>query len=103
MHRLIEEKRDELARLCVQHHVRRLEIFGSALTDRFNPESSDLDFLVEFEHVPPGQHADCYFGLLEDLETMFGRPVDLVEATAITNPYFRENVNETQVPIYGAA
>ena len=46
------------------YRVRKLELFGSAASDRFDPATSDLDFLVEFDVVPPAEHARCYFGLL---------------------------------------
>lgn len=74
---VIREHREDLARLCVQHAVRRLEIFGSAATGRFDPASSDLDFLVELEPGTPGEVADRYLGLLEDLERLFGEPSTL--------------------------
>ena len=45
---LVEEKRDALGALCRRFHVKRLEIFGSAVTGRFDPSRSDLDFLVDF-------------------------------------------------------
>lgn len=57
MKRRIEEERDQLAKLCRQHGVRRLALFGSALGEDFDPERSDLDFLVEFQPLPPGEHA----------------------------------------------
>ena len=44
----IEIRDDTLAALCHQHHVRRLEAFGSVLRDDFS-EESDVDLLVEFE------------------------------------------------------
>ena len=45
---LIENKRTVLTDLCRRFGVRRLELFGSAATDAFDPSRSDLDFLVEF-------------------------------------------------------
>ena len=93
MNRLIDEKRDGLIRLCVQYRVRRLELFGSAAGEGFDAERSDLDFLVEFDPLEEGEHADAYFGLLEGLEDLFGRPVDLVMTSAIKNPYFLEAIN----------
>jgi predicted nucleotidyltransferase len=96
----IEEKRAELERLCVRHHVVRLDLFGSAAQDDFNPERSDLDFLVELDDVPPGQRADRYFQLREDLRALFGRSVDLVVAAAVTNAYFRENIERSRIPVY---
>ncbi len=98
----IEEHRAELAELCRRHHVLRLAVFGSATRDDFDPQRSDLDFLVDFESLPPGSYADAYFGLLESLEHLFDRPVDLVVASAIRNPYFRESVNRTQALLYAA-
>ncbi len=83
---------DALRALCRRHHVRQLDLFGSALTDRFDPERSDLDVLVEFDDLPPGAYADAYFGLKQDLESLFGRDVDIVTNSALENPYFRRAV-----------
>ena len=46
------------------------------------------------------RYADAYFGLLEALERLFGRPVDLVSGTAIKNPYFRQSLEETRTLVY---
>jgi uncharacterized protein len=91
----------ELEKLCRRFRVRRLDLFGSAAVDRDQP-GSDLDFLVEFEALPPGTYADTYFGLLESLQGLFGRPVDLVVSTAIRNPYFRKSVEQTRALLYAA-
>ena len=99
---IIESKREELPRLCVRYHVCRLELFGSAAGERFDPARSDLDFLVEFRGVPPGEHADCYFGLLEALESLFGRRIDLVETKAIDNPYFLAGIGPEREVLYAA-
>jgi hypothetical protein len=95
-------KHEELAELCRRQRVRRLALFGSAVRDDFDPGRSDLDFLVEFEALPPGTYADAYFGLLEGLERLYGRPVDLVVETAIRNPYFRQSVEQSQTLLYAA-
>ncbi len=73
-------------------HVSRLELFGSAVTDRFDSARSDLDMLVTFDALEPGAYADAYFGLKEGLEELFARPVDLVTTQALGNPYFRREV-----------
>lgn len=98
----IERNRSELEELCKRFSVRRLEAFGSAATGRFQPETSDIDFLVEFEPPNGPGYADRYFGLLESLESLFQRPVDLVVASAIRNPYFRESVDKTRMLLYAA-
>lgn len=102
MIREIEEHRADLETLCRRFGVSRLELFGSATRSPFKVDRSDLDFLVEFAPpIGPG-YADRYFGFLEALETMFGRPVDLVVASAIKNPYFRESVERTRELLYAA-
>lgn len=99
----IQQQRGELEAICRRFGVSRLEVFGSAATGSFREESSDLDFLVEFE-LPAGPgYADRYFGLLEALEALFGQPVDLVVSSAIKNPYFRESINKTRALLYAAA
>lgn len=100
---LFEEKMDELRSLCGKYSVRKLELFGSAAEEgRFRPEASDLDFLVEFLPLEPGQHADAYFDLLFALEDLFDRPVDLVMTEAIRNPYFRESIERSRKQLYAA-
>lgn len=102
MNALLMQHRAELEALCRRHHVRRLELFGSAATDRYQPGESDLDFLVDFEPLPAGTYADTYFGLLETLQRLFDSPVDLVVASAIKNPYFRQSVDRTKALLYAA-
>ncbi len=87
---------------CRRHSVRSLDLFGSAATGDFRPGASDFDFLVEFEAMPSSGYADAYFGLLESLTELLGRPVDLVVTSAIRNPYFRESVEESRIPLYAA-
>ena len=103
MIREIVQRRAELEALCRRYQVRRLEVFGSAATGAFRAEGSDLDFLVEFEAGTNEGYADRYFGLLESLEELFERPVDLIVASAIKNPYFRESVEKTRALLYAAA
>ena len=103
MNAIVQEKVKDLMALCKDRGVRRLALFGSAASGRFDPASSDLDFLVEFQPVRPAQHADNYFGLQEDLERLFGVPVELVEPGPIRNPFFRQAIEETQVQLYVAA
>jgi hypothetical protein len=103
MHRIIRQNLQEIIRICTHRKVRHLAVFGSATDDRFNPDKSDLDLLVEFEKMQPAEHAEQYFGLAEDLECLLNRPVDLVEPEPIRNPYFRKSIEETQVVIYAAA
>jgi hypothetical protein len=102
MQPLIETRRNELAELCRKHQVKSLALFGSALTTDFVPERSDLDFLVEFVPLAPGEHARRYFALQSELERLFGDKVDLVEAEAVKNPYVRREIEATRETLYAA-
>lgn len=79
-----------------------MSLFGSALGEDFDPVQSDVDFVVEFQPCTPNKHYERYFGLLEAIEALLARRVDLVEAQALSNPYFISAVEDTQVPIYAA-
>jgi hypothetical protein len=99
---LIDARRDELAGLCREHRVRRLEVFGSAADGTFKPETSDIAFLVKFLPLTPAEHYEANFRLWEGLEALFHRKVDLVESRAMRNPYFIRQVNESRRPVYAA-
>ncbi len=92
---------DELSNLCNAYGVERLELFGSASRGDFDRKESDLDFLVDFRDSHPLGAFDRYFGLKEDLERLFQRPIDLIEVKAINNPYFRQAVEKDKVLVYG--
>jgi len=100
---IIPQNLPEIIRICTHRKVRRLAVFGLATDDRFDPQKSDLDLLVEVEKMQPAEHPEQYFGLLENLERLLNRPVDLVEPGSIRNPYFRKSIEETQVEIYASA
>ncbi len=100
---LIEARRAEIRGLAERHHVVSLALFGSAATGEFDSASSDLDFVVRFGEMPAAQHADAYFGLLDSLEQLFGRPVDLLEDQAIRNRYLRQAIDDSKRSLYEAA
>ncbi|HZL37082.1 MAG TPA: nucleotidyltransferase domain-containing protein [Tepidisphaeraceae bacterium] len=99
---LIEDQREAIAGLCRRFDVRRLDLFGSAARSEFDPASSDLDFLVEFADRSFVGASDRYFGLLEGLEFLLHRRVDLVDLAAARNPYFLEEALKDRRPIYAA-
>ena len=102
MIREITEQSAAIESLCKRYHVRRLELFGSAARGGFDPLSSDLDFLVEFELLPANGYADAYFGLLEELQKLFKRDVDLVVFESIKNPYLKESILKSRTLLYAA-
>jgi uncharacterized protein len=101
--RLVEEHLDEIRALCEEYGVVRLELFGSAATGAFDPERSDVDFLVEY---PPdydfGPWLTRYFELRERLAMLLGRQVDLVMAGAPRNPYVIQSINASRTLLYAA-
>ena len=103
VHPTVEAKKRELTELCQRHGVRRLELFGSATSERFNPVTSDLDFLVEFAPAKgDGGYADRYFGLLWGLEELFGRTIDLLETPTVRNPYLLKAISPSRTLLYAA-
>ncbi len=96
----IETIRPEIGDLCRKLKVKRLDIFGSATSDDFRPDS-DVDVLVQFERDNGGLF-DRYFELKERLEDILGRAVDVVVESAIKNPYFRSEVEHTRRNVYAA-
>lgn len=102
MHEVVESKRHEIEDLCRELSVRRLDVFGSAVGETFDVKSSDVDVLVEFDVGPDFDYFDHYFSLKEGLERILCRPVDVVTASSIQNPYFRQRVMDTREALYAA-
>ncbi|MCX5975076.1 MAG: nucleotidyltransferase domain-containing protein [Coprothermobacterota bacterium] len=98
---LLIDRQSELRELCRKYQVRRLEIFGSAADEPFDPQTSDLDFLVEYESTADlGPWMDRYFQFQEELSLLLGKKVDLVETSALKNPFFIQEVNRTRTILY---
>ncbi|MCM1517638.1 MAG: nucleotidyltransferase domain-containing protein [Pseudoflavonifractor sp.] len=100
--KLIEVNLQKIFELCRQFHVRRLWVFGSILTPRFNADS-DIDLCVDFEwdKIPLLDSADNFFGFQFALEDLLNRRVDITDDSAVRNPYFRAELDETRRLIYG--
>jgi len=105
MHRLIDQRRAEIALLCRRYGVHRLEVFGSVARGAdFDPATSDADFLVDFEPESEMSPLGRLFGLAEDLEILLGRPVDLAERQAVEasrNYIRRDRILAEAEAIYG--
>ncbi len=99
---LITSNQDAIADLCRKHRVRRLFLIGSALRPDFESGRSDVDFVVVFEPQERKGFDDVYFLLLEDLSRLLGRPVDLIEAGTLRNPYLIASINRTKRMLYAA-
>ena len=95
-------RRAAVAALCRRFHVRRLDLFGSAARGTFDPERSDFDFVVTFDELPTIEFADVFFGLKEALADLLKRPVDLLTAETIRNPYLRDSIEKSRMVLYAA-
>lgn len=96
----IDQFRPEVARLCQQLKVRRLDLFGSAASDDLTTDS-DVDILVQFDRDGGGLF-NRYFDLKEGLEELFGREVDVVIEKSLKNPYFKANIERSRRNLYAA-
>lgn len=99
----VRQNLNEVIELCRAYRVKQLDLFGSASSgEDFLPETSDLDFLIEFQPMSPKEHARAYFDLLEKLQDLFRCSIDLVEIKAVRNPYFLEEANRSRTELYVA-
>ena len=98
---LIEQHRAEIEALCRKYGVIRLDLFGSAASGKLLSPDSDIDFFFEFDANPVGL-ADRYFGLIEELELLLRRKVDLVSIQDVHNPYFLQVANVHRITLYAA-
>ncbi len=99
---IVEEHLNQIVSLCNRHKVMRMYLFGSVLTGN-SRQDSDVDFLVTFEDVAPGDYFDNYTDLKIKLEYVLGKPVDLVEEQTIKNPVLRRSIDRNKKIIYGRA
>lgn len=97
---IIDQYRDRIKALCLEHKVNKLFVFGSVLTNQFK-KSSDIDFVVDFKGVELYDYADNYFNLKSALEKLLNRQVDLLENSAIKNPYLKKSIDSSKQIIYG--
>jgi hypothetical protein len=93
--------RKRIAAFCQRWSITEFSLFGSALRDDFRPDS-DVDVLVS---IDPNAKNIGLFEIIDmklELETMFKRPVDLVEKEGLRNPYRRKEILRTAQVIYAA-
>lgn len=99
---IVKNKLSELKNICLLLGVKRLYVFGSVVSDRFNAES-DIDFLISFtENLTVEEYTNNYFSLQYKLRDLFKRNIDLVTERTLSNPYFIESINESKQLIYEA-
>ena len=89
-----------LEEFCRRWRIEELSLFGSVLREDFGP-GSDVDVLVVFASDAPWSLWDL-IDIREELQGMFGRPVDLVEKDALRNPFRRQEILRNHKVLYAA-
>ena len=103
--KFITAKQVEIAALCRQFDVVRLEVFGSVMTDEFDPERSDIDFVIRFASRDGfSEWMTRRLGLQDGLTNLLGHEADLVESETGTfsDPFFRRWADPTRRVIFDA-
>lgn len=98
--KISEKNIERIKQLCKEYKVKNFSVFGSVLTDNFSSES-DIDFVVDFEENDPLEYTDLYFQLKDKLEYLLKRQIDLIEERGIKNSFFRKEIDESKVVLYG--
>ncbi len=83
----LRRHRDAILSVALRHGASNVRVFGSAARGEAGP-GSDLDLLVDLE---PGRSLLDHVALIQDLEDLLGRKVDVVEAQAL-HWYIRDRV-----------
>jgi len=99
----IENKIERLVVLCNKYKVNRIFVFGSIAKGNFNPQTSDVDLIVEIEDLPPSEKGEILMKLWSELEDLFARKVDLLTTLNIKNPYLKNEIEASKFLIYDRA
>lgn len=103
MNVLIERNREAIGRLCDEYGIRRLDLFGSASSGGdFDPQRSDVDFLVDFGVREEPIDVSTYLRFRDELASLLGRPVDLVVAGSVRNPYVLAEIERSRERVHAA-
>ena len=92
---LIKKLYKDLKLICEKNKVDKLYLFGSALTNRFDEQKSDLDFLVEMQNMTSIEKGEALIHLWDSLENLFSRKVDLLTENSLKNPYLLKEIEKT--------
>lgn len=102
MNDLIQNNLGAIISACKKHHVEAISLFGSAAKNTMHTES-DIDFLVYFSsEIDVLDYADNYFSLLDQLQEILNRKVDLVFRKSLKNPVLIEEVHQSKIDLYVA-
>lgn len=84
---ILQVKRDEIIAIAASHRASNVRVFGSVVRGEAE-ESSDVDFLVEFDATATLLDQ---VALIRDLEHLLGRKVDVLTESSL-HWYIRDRV-----------
>jgi predicted nucleotidyltransferase len=96
----IQAQLADFTSLCQYYNVKNLYVFGSATTEKFDENSSDIDLLIEIEENDPLERGEKLLAIWNKLEIFFQKKIDLLTWSSIKNPVLRANIESTKVLIY---
>ena len=100
MQELLRQRLPEVISLLKRNKVKRAFAFGSIVTGPFN-DKSDIDLLITFdERLEPFEYADNYWSLIDQLQKLFNREIDLITEKTLRNPYLINRINASKVLLY---
>ncbi len=94
MRELLHRHRDQVLSIAARRGGSNIRLFGSVLRGEERLDG-DIDLLVDFA-VDRG--FDDYLALVEDLEALLGRRVDIVIERSLS-PYFRPFIEAEAQPV----
>ena len=97
---IIEQHSEQIQKVCSEHKVDQMFVFGSVLTKDFN-ENSDVDFLIKFGEIDLYDYFENLLNLKESLENILHRKIDILEVQAVKNPYLKKSIDNSKLLIYG--
>jgi predicted nucleotidyltransferase len=102
MQAFITAKQSEIVELCRTHDVRSLSIFGSAVRDDFNAETSDVDVRVIFDGEGQREYTENLYDFEDKMQELLGREVHIMSGSEIRNRRLRKIIEDEQVLLYAA-
>ncbi len=98
----IEQRRGQVAAICREHEVARPLVFSSVLRDDFDPETSDIDFPLDFQPGVNNGWLNEYTELEAASELLFDRKVDVITAEINRNRFLKAAVEQEKELLYAA-
>lgn len=99
MEKQIEEKLPQIKNIFSKYGAKSAFLFGSAATNKFH-KNSDVDFLYTFSNEMDYEaYSNNYFSILNELEILLEKQIDLIAEKTLRNPFLIESINESKIQL----